>query len=107
MAGIRKSITFLLMICMIGYGSAWAFESHAVEMDEVDSVITLIDKQSVDQHVSDNDACDHCCHAFAHMLALCAQSVYPLHSNKTFELQRLSQNFPSLIVSPDIKPPRV
>ena len=103
MRRLKSSLTILLMICMIGYGSAWAFESHA---DEADLTIALVGNQSVDQHSADSRACDHQCHASAHMLAMCRHTIHLFSSNKTIEPMEFSQSFTSFIVSPDLKPPR-
>jgi len=94
------------MLCIIGYGSAWAFEGHATEIDEFNSIIAIGDIQCAGHHSADCKVCDHCCHAFAHMLAICAQSFHLFNSNKTSESMEFSQNYTSLIASPDLRPPR-
>ncbi len=107
MKRLKTSILTLLMLCIIGYGSAWAFEAHAIVADEIDSITVPYDEQSVDQHKADNKICDHSCHAFAHMLALSTQNSILYSANKTGETVRFSQNLTSLVLSPDRRPPRV
>ncbi len=107
MKRLKTSILTLLMLCIIGYGSAWAFESHAIEADEINSVTALSDKQAVDQHSADSKICDHSCHAFAHMLALCMQNAISYDTNKSSETVNFSQNLISHILTPNRRPPRV
>lgn len=108
MRRLKSSLTILLAICMIGYSSVWAFESHEVELNEVGSVVvTLMDEQPVDQHSSGDSPCDHSCHAYAHMLAVSEKSAHLYNMNKTVVLRDCSQNTISMTVSPDLRPPRV
>lgn len=106
MTRLRKLLIYILLACTLGYGSAWAYETHAVEVEDRGPVTTYIDDQSVDQHISDSDVCDHCCHVFGHILGICTQSTHIFSSNKTSEPLEFSQNFISLILSPDLRPPR-
>ncbi len=107
MIRLKTSILTLLILCIIGYGSAWAFESHAIEADEINPVTALSSEQVVDQHSADSKICDHSCHAFAHMMALCMQNSVSYNANKTAETVSFSQNLISLTLSPDRRPPRV
>lgn len=58
-----------LIFCTVGYGSVWAWDGHIVETDEHHNVGD--DAGYVQDADADHPACDHCCHASAHIMALC------------------------------------
>ena len=107
----------MLVICTLGYGSAWAYDGHAVEMNgdavfHVDAVSSDTDvhfsgEQSPEQQPSANVDCDHCAHISAHLLAIFSQSGYSCSINQSSDVLELSESFVSYIVSPDLRPPRV
>jgi hypothetical protein len=122
MAGLKKTLLFMLVICTLGYSSAWAYDGHAVELGNdataaVDMVATgtmllpLSDhgsEQSQEQtSVADAGCCDHCCHISAHLNAIFTQNGYLCSVNQSSELLEFSEIFISYIVSPDLRPPRV
>ncbi len=117
MIALKKILLFMLVICTLGYGSAWAYDGHAVELNSDASVV--LDAAAVDivshsagesdsEHAPDTSTdCDHCAHISAHLMAIFSQSGYLCSVNQSSELLELSETFVSLIVSPDLRPPRV
>ncbi len=117
MIALKKILLFTLVICTLGYGSAWAYDGHAVELNsDARVVIDAADVDMVSHSPGDyesehapaaNTDCDHCAHISAHLMAIFSQSGYLCSINQSSELLELSETFVSLIVSPDLRPPRV
>ncbi len=116
MAGLRKILLFMLVFCTLGYGSAWAYDGHAVDTDDnlsvvVDVIVLSQGNQTGDQssepQTAVKTACDHCGHISAHLQAIFTQSGYLCSVNQSSELLEFSETFISFIVSPDLRPPRV
>jgi hypothetical protein len=55
-----------LIISTLGYGSAWAFDSHLNELEEHQNITGDVNHAPEKDHLP----CDHCCHAFVHLLGL-------------------------------------
>lgn len=117
MIALKKILLFTLVICTLGYGSAWAYDGHAVELNSdaklaVDVVAVDMMSHALSEHDSEQAPavsadCDHCAHISAHLMAIFSQSGYLCSINQSSELLELSETFVSLIVSPDLRPPRV
>ncbi len=124
MAGSRKLLLFLLVICTLGYGSAWAYDGHAVNLDN-DAQVNVVSNVSVqtwsdqvlndhshseqthEQHSIADAPCDHCGHISAHLQAIFSQNNHLSCVNQSSELLEFSETFISFIGSPDLRPPRV
>jgi len=61
----RQFITLLLVIALLGYGTSWAFSGHVLE-----SADHAAGTHEHGQEMIDEEDCDHCCHAAAHMTGL-------------------------------------
>ena len=121
MTALKKILLFMLVFCTLGYGSAWAYDGHAVELNSdspfvIDADTTGVsshsaNKQNADQHPEQAPAanidCDHCGHISAHLLAIFPHNGYMCSPNQSSKLLELSETFVSFIVSPDLRPPRV
>lgn len=62
----KRLFMLWLVICTVGYGTAWAFDGHIDEQAEHHSATTAHPAAGDD---GDQPDCDHCCHATAHMTA--------------------------------------
>lgn len=112
----KKYLLYILVLCTLGYGSAWAYDIHAVESEYLDTSDRLIPVYANSgDHFPDQTAtapdqtttiCDHSCHAYLHMLAIVLQNTYLLSWHKTSQRPNSTPEFISLIVSPDRRPPR-
>ncbi len=121
MTALKKILLFMLVFCTLGYGSAWAYDGHAVELNSDAKVMVdadtagmsshFVDEQNAEHHSEQvpaaNVDCDHCGHISAHLLAIFPHNGYLCSINQSSELLELSETFVSFIVSPDLRPPRV
>lgn len=111
----------MLVLCTLGYGSAWAYDGHAVDLssdalttataDAADMRLHFANEHNAEQHSEQAPAanvdCDHCAHISAHLLAIFPHNGYLCSINQSSELLELSETSVSFIVSPDLRPPRV
>ncbi len=107
----------MLVLCTLGYGSAWAYDGHAVELNSdasavIDVVAVDMASHSLTEHDSEqapaaNADCDHCAHISAHLMAIFSQSGYLCSINQSSAVPELSETFASYIISPDLRPPRI
>ncbi len=105
----KKYLLYILVLCTMGYGSAWAYDIHAVDSEYLDTSDRLIPfyTDSGDQPSDQTTTvCDQSCHAYLHMLAIMLQNTYLLSWHKTSQRPASTPEFISLIVSPDRRPPR-
>jgi len=121
MSSLKKILLSMLIICTLGYGSAWAYDGHAVELtDEAQALLDAamdannanmpsadLNNQSAEQPSAASVDCDHCAHISAHLLAIFSNNGYLCSANQSSERLELSETFVSFIVSPDFRPPRV
>ena len=75
---LRRFLMFGLITCILGYGSVWAFEHHLDEAAEHHG--TVGDTDHAPKGDAAHPACDHCCHAAAHIMALCPASIETVHA---------------------------
>ena len=100
---LRSLILGWLIICIFGYGSVWAFDSHAGTPEQHEShVSTQYNLADGDDHSS----CDHCCHAASHMTGLWSGQAmaYVQAANKVVPFNHPSYHF--LPTDPPDHPPR-
>jgi len=116
MTGPKKILLFMLVICTLGYGSAWAYDGQIIETDDQISTtigaisISMIDQLPGDQHSEQNvtdAACAQCNHIFSHLQAIFTHSDFICSVNQSSELQEFSEDSFSFVISPDLRPPRV
>ncbi len=121
MTALRKTLLFVLVLCTLGYGSAWAYDGHAVAINDNDHAIVdmasagMAHSATSDQHPEQSPEqtpaagvdCDHCAHIAAHLLAIFPHNGYLCGVNQSSKLLELSETSVSFIVSPDLRPPRV
>ena len=90
------------MFSVLGYGTAWAFEWHVV--DVADHTHAAEHKDSGSQ--ADDVGCDHCCHAGAHLIGL-AQWGQPISLIGCEPcLARLAEIIITRSTDPPLKPPQ-
>jgi hypothetical protein len=66
---LKRLLMIWLIISTLGYGVVWAFDGHVDELNEHRNVVD--DVGHPPDGDGDNLSCDHCCHASAHITALC------------------------------------
>lgn len=68
MLSFRKSIAAVIVLCLIGLSTAWAFDTHAVDVSETERFVDVSDSASLsDKHGHDDD---HSCHGGAHLVGI-------------------------------------
>jgi len=100
----KRLFMLWLIVSTLGYGSVWAFDGHVDEADEHQDVAGYMGHSPDDD--GDHPACDHCCHASAHTMALLPFQISTPYSGTctgyTPYLHTLSFN----TTSPPDRPPR-
>jgi hypothetical protein len=100
----RRLLMMWLIISTVGYGSVWAIAGHLDEAAEHQAVAA--DAGHTPDDEGNHCACDHCCHASAHILALWPTqpgAVCPVaDTGYTPYLQSLSRS----TTSPPERPPQ-
>jgi hypothetical protein len=137
MVFVKRTLLFMLVLCTLGYGSAWAYDGHAVDFSDanqqtitasssetgaysntlsaIDSLYSLItdlaidshDHKSQNSHQQSEVDCDHCGHISAHLQVVFTRNSSLSSVNQSSELLEYSEDSTSFIVSPDRRPPRV
>jgi len=98
----RHIIVAILMLFVLGYGTVWAFEGHEVDIAE-HTHATPFDSQ---EPQADDDNCDHCCHAGAHLIGFVPHrhGASPISSNSI--LAKGMAIYLTRSTAPPIKPPQ-
>ncbi|HEB81237.1 MAG TPA: hypothetical protein ENJ11_00075 [Gammaproteobacteria bacterium] len=111
---VRRLLLLVLSLCILGYGSAWAFDGHVIKADsnELPSLLQQADTHHAahtkdsEKNSAEKSCCDHCCHISAHLQAIFNQNAYLTDNDSSSERLDYSEDFISCIVSPDLRPPR-
>ena len=100
---LRRMISLVLVVSLIGWGTSWAYSGHV--LDDVDHPSLGVHEHT--QPAEEETACDHCCHMSAHMtgvvtprlpsLAVRPVDIYSLDARRVIDTRYLS---------PLLKPPR-
>lgn len=108
MSHLKQVLLVLLVLCTLGYSSAWAFDEHVMEQlkTELDSK-TTVSNDAQDGKTDADIACDHCCHISSHLVAIFPAAIRDFTNGTPIYLLSLKENHLSYIASPDLKPPRV
>jgi hypothetical protein len=97
----RRVIAAILILTVLGYGTAWAFDWHAMDAAEH---IHASEHADTDSHA--DDGCDHCCHAGVHLLGF-SRPVHDISSSVSdSHLKDDGVIFVSRSTDPLLKPPQ-
>ena len=118
MFDLKPLLLIVLVLCTLGYSSAWAFDEHVMAQleDELANLSVTVtdlsnsDVSNTDQSHNQNEsdiACDHCCHISSHLVAIFSDTSCLSTVSTSIRLSNLTKSFHSFTVSPDLKPPRV
>lgn len=101
----KRFLMAWLILCTLGYGSVWALDGHVDEAAEHHKVFD--DAGAAPEGEDGCTGCDHCCHAAAHIVALCPTAIVtPLPGTDTgFTPYTLQVQFQSS--APPDRPPQV
>lgn len=100
---LRRVLVPILVMAILGYGSAWAFSGAAVHAGEHSLMALHATPADVDHTGA---SCDHGCHASAHLLAL-HQGVPTLVSPETDKpVPAVGLSIAANPLAPPLRPPR-
>lgn len=99
---LRRIVAILLVLSNLGFGTAWAFDWHEPNPSGHAHVVEAEDFGS---HL-DDDECDHCCHALAHMLGITSDNTLVLPKLNSSQLVEYSSAQVSRATDPPLKPPQ-
>ena len=91
----------MLVVCTLGYSSAWAFDDHTVdEIPHVGDIYVLLDDNPEQMN-------DHCGHIFAHLVGLFAELNFAFKKTSFDVYSESSSGFISFIPAIYLRPPNV
>lgn len=98
----RRVIAAILMFSVLGYGTAWAFEWHSVDIADH---AYATEQADLGPQIN-SSGCDHCCHASAHLIGIAhwGQPISPLAT-----APRLANGIAVLVtrsIDPPLRPPQ-
>lgn len=101
---LKQLLMVWLIFCTVGYGSAWAFDGHIDEAGE--HRVAVGDVGHAPDADEEHPTCDHCCHASAHIMALCPASLGSLHAYMATGSTPYQQSIFFHSTAPPDRPPR-
>ena len=99
---LRRIISSILVFAVLGYGTGWAFSGHALEIADH----TAVSVHENSQAAPDEDGCDHCCHAAAHMTGMAPPIQAFRHPGADSFRLASGCTAATLTSAPPLKPPR-
>jgi hypothetical protein len=97
---LKKLLLICLLISTFGYGMAWAFDGHwDAPQTQADG-----DNPAPDHHNDNN--CDHCCHASAHLVGMAADISNGLPANRDKLCSAYTATMISWLGHPAAPPPK-
>jgi len=99
---LRKLMLLILVVCTLGYSSAWAFDEHTRnnEVFHVSDADVLLNEGSEPIN-------DHCGHVFSHLVGLFSELNFLFKKTSFFVYPSFSGRFVSFIPSIYLRPPNV
>jgi len=98
---LKRLMLSILMLCTLGYGSAWAFDEHVIS-----ERLHISDASEVHSE-TDHAASDHCGHTSAHIVGLFNHITLSFAVNKPPAYTELLQGFNSYVPLLYLRPPSV
>ncbi|MCU7959214.1 MAG: hypothetical protein KZQ58_04275 [gamma proteobacterium symbiont of Bathyaustriella thionipta] len=102
---LKRLVIICLIFCTLGYTTAWAFDSHPEKTEQASPGVAESSQAATDMN-HHQPACDHCCHAGAHMLGLCSVFSQPCLNTDGTVFLSYRQSMPDIYLSPSEYPPR-
>ncbi len=104
----KRLFIFWLLFSMLGYSSAWAFDGHYHVVD-IQQPASGDEAQANDASSVGDDhgqtPCDHCCHAFAHLLGLRFSALGSRYFRPSADYLPYRQSFRRRSLLPPDRPP--
>jgi hypothetical protein len=99
---LPRVISFFLVFALIGYGTTWAYDGHALER-AAHAESGMHGQSELDD---DGSQCDHCCHAAAHMLGMSPPLPTLIRPHPDRFPMAVDRAATTLADAPPVKPPR-
>lgn len=99
----KRLFIAVLILSVIGYGTAWAFDTHALDLSDHAQLSFDAGFSPLDHDDSD---CDHCCHANAHFTGLASSGFRAFPSTSTSNDATALAVYLTRSPSPPFKPPQ-
>jgi len=99
---LKRLMLSILMLCTLGYGSAWAFDAHVVSEG-----FHIIDVGDIHNDSDHGATSDHCGHASAHIVGLFNHATLLFAVNKPQAYSEPLQDFNSFVPLLYLRPPSV
>jgi len=100
----KRLLMIWLITSILGYGSVWAFDGHVDEVNEHQDNVGSVGHAPDDD--GDQAACDHCCHASAHTMALTPFQSSTDYSGACIGFTPYRYTISFLSTAPPDQPPR-
>ena len=101
---VSRFLIAVLILSVIGYGTAWAFDTHAFDDSEH---VHMSDDLGVNTQDHDDGGCDHCCHSGAHFSGLTSSSYHGISSTSGLKNAAAPAVYLTRATSPPFKPPQI
>lgn len=100
---LRRIIASILVLALFGYGTAWAFAGHVSDI----AAHAVGDVHADAPQLPDEDGCDHCCHAAAHLIGLA--SPFAESGRRAVDVYGpgVVRHVSMLALPPPLRPPRI
>ena len=99
-----KLLALILTLLTFSAGTAWALDAHLEVFAGHQATIGAGGDTDV-SHAADNEACDHCCHASAHLMGLPITATDTVCTLTPERVLAVSVHLRSLRVGPATPPP--
>lgn len=100
---LKRTFTLWLMLSVLGFGTVWAFDVHAL-FPEHGAFSQPATQDS--QHDDDSADCDHSCHLGFHLLGILNNAESPRLDSDHRHFACSSENLTSNPRDPPVRPPR-
>lgn len=102
---IKRFLLLLLIVCTLGYGSAWAFDNHFDSAEE--HQIVNGDTDNLQDADGDSPCCNDSCHSSAHLVGLSSYQSGPVYPGAGTGNTPCRQSLAFLATAPPLRPPQV
>ena len=98
----KRFFVLLLILCQLGFSSAWAFDWHGPHADDQ---VHGVASSDAGVHF-DGDGCDDSCHALAHLLGITSDKAGLHFASASVPAGAYRSAFTSRVTDPPLKPPQ-
>ncbi|OUR85655.1 hypothetical protein A9Q85_07555 [Cycloclasticus sp. 44_32_T64] len=97
----RKLLVLILVLCSLGYSTAWAFDEHVIgEASHTVDVNVMLDEHT-------EQVTDHCGHISAHLVGLFSELNFLINEKPLIVYLHSPEHFISFVPQTQLRPPNV